>query len=65
MKEDNEELSPELKRYLRRYLKRTGIFRMYLMDREFKRRRLLLEFVIRGHILFTIKLWSQHSPMWD
>jgi hypothetical protein len=60
-----EELSPELERYLKRYAKRTGVFRMYGMDREFKTRQLLLEFAVRGHTLFTIKLWKRHSPMWD
>jgi hypothetical protein len=59
------ELSPELEKYLKRYVKRTGIFRMYAMDREFKTRQLLIEFVIRGYVLFHIKLWKRKSPMWD
>jgi hypothetical protein len=48
----------ELEAYLRRYMKRTGIFRLYLVDREAKRTRLLLEAVIRGKPLFTIPLWK-------
>lgn len=47
-----------LEAYLRKYMKRTGVFRMYLVDREAKRTRLLLEFAIRGNVLFTIPLWS-------
>lgn len=51
----------ELEAYLRKYMKRTGIFRMYLVDREAKRTRLLLEAVIRGKHLFTIPLWYRKS----
>ena len=47
----------ELEEYLRKYMKRTGVFRLYLVDREAKRTRLLLEAVIRGKPLFTIPLW--------
>ena len=65
MNYDDEELSPELERYLKRYMKRTGVFRMYRMDREFKTRQLLIEFVIRGYVLFHITLWKRNSPMWD
>jgi hypothetical protein len=56
-----EELTPELERYLKRYFKRTGIFRMYQIKRpgSGERSRLLLEFVIRGHVLFHIKLWKR------
>jgi len=61
----SDELSPGLERYLKRYAKRTGVFRLYAVDREFKTRQLLLEFVIRGHVLFTITLWKRNSPMWD
>ena len=63
--DDEDDLPPELEKYLKRYVKRTGVFRMYGMDREFKTRQLLLEFVIRGHVLFHIKLWKRNSPMWD
>ena len=63
--DDEDDLPPELERYLKRYAKRTGAFRMYAMDREFKTRQLLIEFVIRGHVLFHIKLWKRNSPMWD
>ncbi len=64
--EDFDDFDDEgLEEYLRRYMKRTGVFRLYRMDREFKTRQLLLEFVIRGHVLFTINLWKRPSPMWD
>ena len=65
MNYDDDEMSPELERYLKRYMKRTGVFRMYRMDREFKTRQLLLEFAVRGYVLFHITLWKRHSPMWD
>ena len=48
----------ELEAYLRRYMKRTGVFRMYQVDREAKTTRLLLEFAIRGKPLFTLRLWK-------
>jgi hypothetical protein len=51
----------ELEAYLRKYMKRTGIFRMYQVDREAKTTRLLLEAVIRGKVLFTIPLWLRKS----
>jgi len=63
--DDEDELSPELEKYLKRYAKRTGVFRMYSMDREFKTRQLLLEVAVRGHCLFVIRLWKRNSPMWD
>ena len=51
----------ELEAYLRKYMKRTGIFRMYLVDREAKTTRLLLEAAIRGKPLFTIPLWVRKT----
>ncbi len=48
----------ELEAYLRKYMKRTGVFRLYQVDREAKKTRLLLEAVIRGKVLFTIPLWK-------
>ena len=53
------ELSPELDRYIKRYFNRTGIYRMYQLNRPPERSTLLLEFVIRGHVLFHIKLWKR------
>jgi hypothetical protein len=47
----------ELEAYLRKYMKRTGLFRLYQVDREAKTTRLLLEAAIRGKPLFTIPLW--------
>ena len=43
----------ELETYLRKYMKRTGVFRMYQVDREAKTTRLLLEAAIRGKPLFV------------
>ena len=63
--DDEDELSPELERYLKRYMKRTGAFRMYQLSRDHKTQRLLIEFAIRGKRLFTIKLWKQRSAFWD
>ena len=48
----------ELEAYLRRYMKRTGVFRLYQVDREAKTTRLLLEAAIRGKPLFTLRLWK-------
>lgn len=48
----------ELEAYLRKYMKRTGVFRLYQVDREAKTTRLLLEFAIRGKPLFTLRLWN-------
>jgi hypothetical protein len=59
------ELSPELERYLKRYAKRTGAFRLYQLDRDRKTQTLLLEFVIRGYVLFHIKLWKRDSKIWN
>ena len=61
MNYDDDEMSPELERYLKRYMKRTGVFRMYQLKRpgSDEPSRLLLEFAIRGHSLFTIKLWKR------
>ena len=61
MNYDDEEISPELDRYLRRYAKRTGVFRLYQLKRpgSGERSRLILEFVIRGYVLFHIKLWKR------
>jgi hypothetical protein len=59
--DDEDYLPPEFERYLRRYLKRTGIFRLYQIKRpgSGERSRLILEFVIRGYVLFHIKLWKR------
>jgi len=58
---DDEELSPELERYLKWYVKRTGVFRLYQLNRpgSGQRSRLILEFVIRGHVLGYLKLWKR------
>ena len=59
--DDEDYLPPEFEKYLKRYAKRTGIFRMYQLKRpgSGERSRLLLEFVIRGRVLGTIKLWKR------
>ena len=59
----DDDLSPEEYKRLSKYFKRTGIFRMYLLLRPpIARTQLMLEFVIRGRVLFTVKLWKRkHS----
>ena len=57
------DLTPEDYNYIAKFLKRTGIFRMYQIDRSLKRTYLLLEFVIRGNVLFTIKVWKYKHSM--
>ena len=61
MNYDDEELSPELDRYRGRDEKRAGVFRLYRIRRPGfgERSRLILEFVIRGYVLFHIKLWKR------
>ena len=59
----DDDLSPEDYRYLAKYLKRTGIFRMYEMNRSLRKTWLLLEFVIRGKVLFTVKIWKYKHSM--
>ena len=54
-----EELSPELAKQLHKYFRRTGIFRMYKMHRPPSGSTLMLEFVIRGRVLFTVDLWKR------
>ena len=53
----------ELDNYLRKYSKRTGIFRLYQMDREKKTTQLLLEFVVRGKVLGKIYLWKRNHTI--
>jgi len=58
----DDDLSPEEYKYLDKYFRRTGLFRMYQMDSSLKQTYLLLEFVVRGKIIFTIKVWKyRHS----
>ncbi len=59
----DDDLSSEDYKYLAKYLKRTGIFRMYEMNRSLKITWLLLEFVIRGKVLFTVKIWKYKHSM--
>ena len=60
-----EGLSPELQKYLMKYLKRTGIFRMYQLDREHKQTQTFLEFVIRGKVLGRLFLWKRNRSIFD
>ena len=53
----------ELEKYLLKYSKRTGIFRLYQIDREKKTTQLLLEFVVRGKVLGTIYLWKRNHTI--
>ena len=57
------DLTPEDYNHIAKFLKRTGIFRMYEMNRSLKRTYLLLEFVIRGKVLFGIKVWKYKHSM--
>ena len=61
--DDEDDLPPELEKYLKRYMKRTGVFRLYQLKHpgSGERSRLILEFVIRGHVLGYIKLWKRKS----
>ncbi len=62
-----DDISPEDYEWLAKYLKRTGIFRMYVLLRPpIARTQLVLEFVIRGKVLFSVKLWKRkHSIFRD
>lgn len=62
---DNEEISPELEKYLKRYFKRTGIFRLYCIDRKNKKTQLLIEFAVRGKVLFVLRLWKHNHTIFD
>ena len=57
--DDEDDLPPEFERYLKRYLKRTGVYRLYRLNRPPERSTLLLEFVIRGRVLGQLKLWKR------
>jgi hypothetical protein len=59
----DDELSQEDYKYLAKHLKRTGIFRMYQMNRSLRKTWLLLEFVIKGKVLFTVKIWKYKHSM--
>lgn len=63
----DDDISEEDYKRLSKYFKRTGIFRVYLLLRPpIARTQLMLEFVIRGKVLFTIKLWKRkHSIFGD
>ena len=50
---------------IRKYMKRSGVRRIYSYKDVRKRGRLKLEFVIRGHVLFYLPLWSIKSMMQD
>jgi hypothetical protein len=59
----DDDISPEDYKRLSKYFKRTGIFRVYLLLRPpISRTQLVIEFVIRGKVLFQLKLWKRkHS----
>jgi hypothetical protein len=56
---DDDDLSPELEKQLRKYFKRSGIRRMYRLERPMSGSTLMLEFVIRGRVLFEVDLWKR------
>ncbi len=60
-----EELSPEVAKQLAKYFKRTGIFRMYKLHRPMSGSTLMLEFVVRGRVLFTVDLWKRKKGLLD
>ena len=55
----------DLYEFLRKYVKRSGIRRLYSWDTGNKKSRLLLEFVIRGKVLFVLPLWRVKGWMDD
>lgn len=63
----DDDISPEDYKRLSKYFKRTGIFRVYLLLRPpIARTQLMIEFVVRGRVLFQLKLWkSKHSIFRD
>ena len=61
----DDDLSPKDYEYLAKYMKRTGIFRMYQMDSSLSKTWLFLEFVIRGKILFRIKVWKYKKSIFN
>lgn len=56
---NDDDLSPELEKQLRKYFKRSGIRRMYRLERPMTKSTLMLEFVIRGKVLFEVDLWKR------
>jgi hypothetical protein len=56
---DDDDLSPELEKQLRKYFKRSGIRRVYRLERPMSGSTLMLEFVIRGKVLFEVDLWKR------
>jgi hypothetical protein len=56
---DEDDLSPELEKQLRKYFKRSGIRRVYRLERPMSGSTLMLEFVIRGRVLFEVDLWKR------
>ena len=48
----------EIEKIVDKYMKRSGIRRIYVLDRDLKTTHLKLEFVIRGRILGVLPLWN-------
>ena len=63
----DDDISPEDYKRLSKYFKRTGIFRVYLLLRPpIAGTQLMIEFVVRGRVLFQLKLWKRkHSLFRD
>lgn len=60
----DDDISPEDYKRLTRYFKRTGIFRVYRILRPpFGGTQLMLEFVIRGRVLFEVDLWKRKKGL--
>jgi hypothetical protein len=60
---EDDDLSPELEKHLRKYFKRSGIRRMYRLERPMNGSTLMLEFVIRGRVLFEVDLWKRKKGL--
>ena len=60
---DDDDLSPELEKQLKKYFKRSGIRRMYRLERPMSGSTLMLEFVIRGRVLFEVDLWKRKKGL--
>lgn len=60
------DLSDKEYKYLKKYFKRTGIFRMYrMLNFPKSETQLMLEFVVRGKVLFTIDLWKRKGTIFN
>ena len=59
----DDDLSPEMEKQIKKYFKRSGIRRMYRLERPMSGSTLMLEFVIRGRVLFEVDLWKRKKGL--